>query len=125
MIKYKFFWLSLFILFFALFFPFNGNKSGPSYDKVAHIILFAFVSVNTFFYFPKDRKQLLIILGIIATLPVLTEVIQHFIPRRNFDWKDIVADYVGLLAGWVIFIVLKKPLIVIYEFFGDDYASHS
>ncbi len=121
MIKYKFFWLSLIILFFSLFYPFEGNKSGPGYDKVVHILLFAFVSVNAYFYFSKDKKQLILVLAIIASLPVLTEVIQHFIPYRNFDWKDIIADYVGLVVGWGIFVLLKKPIIGIYKLLGDEY----
>ena len=123
-IKNKFFWLSLLILFVALFFPSYSIETGPSYDKLAHVILFTFVSINTIFYFSKNTKQLLLIFGIIGLLPILTELIQTLIPGRAYDTYDIFADYIGLVLGVIIFILLKNKLIWIYQLLGDQYIPN-
>ena len=123
-IKYKFFWLSLLILFVAVFTPFGPGKGGPSYDKLAHVILFTFVSLASSFYFFKDSKQLALVFGLISTLPFLTEFIQQFIPGRNYDNYDILADYAGLILGFVVFVVFKKQVIYLFKLVGEEYIPN-
>ena len=123
-IKNKFFWLSLIILFTAVFAPIDGKVSGASYDKLAHILLFAFVSLNAVFYFSKNTKLLCIVFSLIGLLPILTELVQSLIPGRNYDTLDIIADYIGLVLGVIIFVFLKKQFIFIYSLFGDKYIPN-
>ena len=124
MIKNKFLWLSLLILFIALFIPLQSKNNGPSYDKLAHFLLFAFVSINVVFYFSKNTKKLGRVFGLVSMLPILTEVIQIYIPGRNYDVYDILADYIGLVMGIFIFVILKKQFIAIYKLFGDKYIPN-
>jgi len=124
-LQYKYFWLSLIILFVAVWMPLTGKGGGPSFDKLAHFLLFFFVAINVLFYFSKNTKQLIIVLIIVGTLPVLTEEVQNHITGRNYDTKDIVADYLGLFTGLAFFLVFKKQCIAIYKFFGDQYIPKS
>lgn len=122
--KYKLFWLSLFVLFFAVFLPMKGTDYGPSKDKIAHIILFAAISINAVFYFSKDTKQLTRTLILVSILPFATEYIQKFIPGRNYSNLDILADYVGLILGIILFIILKKHFISLYKLLGEKYIPN-
>ena len=118
-ISYKFYWLSLIILFTALFFPFNGKVTGASYDKLAHLLLFAFVSMNTFFYFFTNKKLLVFNLIFVFSLPLTTEILQLFIKGRHFEVNDIIADTLGILFGALIYFLLKSLITKIYGLLGE------
>jgi len=122
--KYRYFWLSLIILFVAVWMPLTGKGGGPSFDKFAHFLLFFLVAVNVIFYFSKNYKQLIIVLLIVGTLPVITEIVQNHITGRSYDTKDIIADYLGLFSGIIFFLVFKKQCIAIYKFLGDKYIPN-
>lgn len=119
-IKYKFFWLSLIILFTALFLPVDGNSAGQSLDKVVHFLLFAFVSMNACYYFIKNKAALMMASTFIAILPFGTEYLQSFIDGRNYDNMDIVADVIGIIAGVIIYFVFKKLIVKVYSLFGEN-----
>jgi len=124
-LKYKYFWLSLIILFVAVWMPLSGKGGGPSFDKLAHFLLFFFVAINVIFYFSKNSKQLVIVLILVGTLPFITEVVQNFITGRSYDIYDIIADYIGLFSGILFFFIFKKQCISIYKFLGDHYIPPS
>lgn len=118
-IKYKFFWLSLIILFTALFLPVDGKAAGPSLDKLAHFLLFAFVSMNACYYFINDKKAMWLVSIFIATLPFGTEYIQSFIDGRNYDNLDIIADIIGIIAGIISYFLFKNLIRKIYSLLGE------
>lgn len=118
-IKYKFFWLSLIILFIAVFLPINGKAAGPSLDKLAHFLLFAFVSMNTCYYFLRERKYLIYASIFVCSLPYGTEYIQTFIKGRHFETKDIIADILGIVFGVILYYSCIKIIKRIYAIFGE------
>jgi len=78
------------------------------FDKWVHIGLFG-IMVFLFGWgllqSKKDRQQLkrnfLSIALVCLTYGIIMEFIQdNFIPNRSFDYGDIIADFVGCLAGW-------------------------
>ena len=68
-----------------------GKDLNPSY---LHIIEFAFITY-IFDYWA-------ILLGIIG------EVSQIWIPGRCFEWSDIMFNFIGILIGLIINLILKK-----------------
>jgi len=104
--------------------PLSGKGGGLSFDKLAHFLLFFFVTINTVFYFSKDNKQLFLVMLFIATLPFVTEIGQIYIKGRNFDYMDILADYLGLAFGVLLFFLVKKQCIQFFKFLGEEYIPN-
>jgi VanZ family protein len=85
------------------------------FDKVIHASLFGLLVVLIGFYLrPKYKsvsKFLLILSGIVilATLyGISMEYVQLYI-GRDFDVKDMMADAVGAVLGWLFFAIKDKP----------------
>jgi VanZ family protein len=84
-------------------------------DKFIHttlFFLFAFSSIIGFIkqsQFPKlhfNAVKYVVITSI--TIAFSTEVIQHFfIPKRNFDFFDIVADLIGIAFAFCFFLLVR------------------
>jgi len=123
-LKYKYFWLSLLILFIAVWIPLSGKGGGMSFDKLAHFLLFFFVAVNAAFYFSKNTRELIIVLLLLGTLPFITEIVQDFIDGRSYDIYDVIADYIGFACGLLFFKVFKKQCIYIYKLLGDTFIPN-
>jgi VanZ family protein len=90
----------------------------PQLDKYVHIILFGcFVFFWGFYYGSKQEedknlnRKFLIIFIIACLFGIAMEYVQkYFIPNRDFDVYDIMADAVG--AGGGLLVILKsKPLL--------------
>jgi VanZ family protein len=82
----------------------------PNLDKLIHVFLFcSFVFLWSMFYASKREKddhlkrRFIRILVIGCVYGIGMEFIQkYFIPNRNFDIYDIVADTLGAVAGFLI-----------------------
>jgi VanZ family protein len=91
--------------------PDESNLGIPQLDKYVHIFLFgSFVFLWSFYYAFKMEKRISnnsisIRALIIACLYGITmEFVQkYFIPNRDFDLYDILADIIGALGGFFIF----------------------
>jgi VanZ family protein len=69
------------------------------WDKLNHATAFAALTISGCFAFPGSRKVvLLVLLGVVA-LGGLIEILQAYVPGRDSDWFDLVADSVGMLFG--------------------------
>ncbi len=69
-------------------------------DKIAHFVLFACFAG---FWLPalSVNRRITLVFGTGLLLALLTEVGQHLLPiGRSADWFDLVADGLGLLAGY-------------------------
>jgi len=99
--------------------PINGEAPGPSFDKIAHVLLFAFVSMNVCFYFLSNKNHLILVSIFICTLPFLTEFLQKYIQGRNFDVNDIMADVLGIFFGIIIYFLFKNLIIKVYTLLGE------
>ena len=74
----------------------------PHLDKVAHLLMFAILAV----FVQRSSRSTNIRMNMIwvtiiycGILSVTTEVLQIFIPGRNCDVLDLIADMVGAGAG--------------------------
>lgn len=82
-------------------------------DKVMHFLLFIPFPILTFQAFYRGESPWLLFLGVIVSgclLATGTELGQRYLTTYRFgDWKDLLADAVGIAAGslplilWIIF----------------------
>lgn len=82
--------------------PSNGKIAGNYLDKVAHFLLFAFITyqaLNALLH--KEGITDIIIWSIL--LGFLTEFLQQFIPGRNMDIYDAMADTLGVVSAYYFF----------------------
>jgi hypothetical protein len=87
----------------------------PHLDKLIHIVLFAVLLLFWGYYYRHRLEwvawQRALIKLIIAStaLGVLLEFIQHyFIPYRDFDGLDIIADSTGSIVMAALLVVTEK-----------------
>jgi VanZ family protein len=76
--------------------PSSGTLFLPPWDKLAHFIFFAFLTLNTYLAFPNTRPSLCIIW--IIGIGALDEVHQIFLPFRHAGADDWGADLLGTLS---------------------------
>ncbi len=69
-----------------------------------HVFGYFVLSALAFFAFEKKRFWLYLV-GIVL-VGVLFEGVQYVMPTRTFNWYDVVANGVGILA--FVFIMLKR-----------------
>jgi VanZ family protein len=90
--------------------PNENNLSISNLDKYVHITLFGgFVFLWSFYYAhrsPENRQRqfpYLKIFFISCLYGTVMEFVQkYFIPNRDFDLYDILADIIGALGGYLI-----------------------
>lgn len=80
--------------------PLTTNAQINYLDKIEHIIAFILYFIFSFYSFPKLNIIFHILLGILFGL--LIEIIQSFVPFREFSVFDLIADIVGLITGYII-----------------------
>jgi VanZ family protein len=76
-------------------------------DKTSHFIAFAGF---TFFWFFQSSKYWLILL-LAAIYGISIEFWQAILPKsfhRGFDWYDALADAVGGIIGYFIYLIYRK-----------------
>lgn len=89
-----------------------------SYDKLAHIAVFALFSflLGLAWFNTKKRKTIntkLIALTMCLVYASLLEYLQRFVPGRMFDWYDFLANFTGGLVGVIIFSIFIRQKFVI------------
>lgn len=79
-----------------------------SWDKLNHFAAFAvlYLLLTLAFGDMKTRSRVLLLMA----FAVQIEIVQHFIPDRDFSLLDIVADGIGIFIGWGIWRLLFSPL---------------
>jgi len=81
-----------------------------SWDKANHFVAFMvlYILLSFGYKYLSLIKKILILL----TFAVQIEIVQYFIPGRDFSFLDIIADMVGLFIGWILFLLYT---IIIYK----------
>ena len=96
-LKYIFFLYVITILFLAT----SKNNAGVDVggDNVHHILAFVVFFILFYISFKIDYIYILIN-GML--FGALIESVQYFLPHRSCDLKDLVADLIGLIIGFLI-----------------------
>ncbi|MFK7980576.1 MAG: VanZ family protein [Saprospiraceae bacterium] len=76
--------------------------AGNYLDKVAHFLLFAFLTYQALKALIRKEKNTEIIIWAIF-LGFLTEYLQQFIPGRNMDFYDALADSIGVFCAFYLY----------------------
>jgi VanZ family protein len=89
----------------------------PNMDKIIHMILFlVFAFLFYISVFAINNPNNFVIYPIILTLAIsigyglMIEIFQRFIPGRNYDLMDVMADGMGASIGLIIVIFRFKIL---------------
>ena len=76
------------------------------YDDLIHFLMFYSITVSTYLLLNSlHRKNIVfsyfgfLIVLLVFLLPIITEYLQYYTPRRTPDISDLIYDYYGLLAG--------------------------
>ena len=77
--------------------PPDGLDTG--WDKLNHAAAFTALTVVAVFAFPRSWRNLWLLLAALLCFGGAIEIAQSFIPTRNAEWGDLLADAVGTAAG--------------------------
>ena len=111
--SHKIFWYYWFpvIIYCGLIFLQSSKPSPenipdiPYLDKLLHVVAYALLGALFFRAFRtswiKDKTKLIIVLSILSSslYGISDELHQHFVPYRNADVMDAVADFLGSIFG--------------------------
>ncbi len=87
----------------------------PYGDKLGHFILFGllnfFLTLTFIYALPQfDPKLVALSIGLILSLLIgAEEYLQKFFANRTFDFIDLLASYIGLVAGSWLALRIKRP----------------
>ena len=96
------FLISLLLVLIATLTPGNGKIAGNYLDKVAHFLLFAFLAYQSLKALIHKKENTEIIIWTVL-LGFLTEYLQQFIPGRNMDFYDALADSIGVFCAFYLY----------------------
>jgi VanZ family protein len=87
-------------------------RSDYFYHATAYAILISLYIMAAFSPHPVFRKFMiasgLIVMIVLATIP---EALQNYVPRRRFNWWDMLANFTGLAIGaslMLLYIKIRK-----------------
>jgi len=93
------FLISLLLVLVATLTPGNGKIAGNYLDKVAHFSLFAFLTYQALKAL-NNKEEITEVIIWSVLLGFLTEFLQQFIPDRNMDIYDALADTLGIFSAF-------------------------
>lgn len=122
--RYNWFTL-LWALFIAAMHAVPGNELPKpfwdllEFDKVAHFAIFAILSFSGLNGLRKQRRYYRlklhawkVVLFVSFSYAIALEFMQKTIfVGRNFQWSDIVADFLGISAGIFIFYIIYRKVL--------------
>lgn len=116
-IRYKFSILLAILIILLSLLPSNSVPGSslfaiPYMDKVAHFSLYSLLSLvvvvesrcrkNCFFF---HMELVLIVFGMSGLIEILQATI---VPSRSAEWLDLLANFIGLTAGYVAYRLMYK-----------------
>ncbi len=100
------FWSAIFIIFFIATKPGGIELFKSIWDKLKHSFAFFVLYILFSFAYPKLNIKIKV-LSLIG-YGVLIEIVQYFIPTREFSLEDIFADSIGIISGVIFIKVIKR-----------------
>ncbi len=74
-------------------------------DKLLHLVCFAYLTV--IFWLSRIINKEFWVYAIVLGYGILIEIVQIYLPYRSFEFLDIFADFLGILAGNFLIFFLK------------------
>jgi VanZ family protein len=98
---------------------FNAVKDLPFKDKIAHFSLYGFLGLLLDYAlrsknYKWGKLSVPVALVWVMSFAVAEEISQYWIPARNCDWKDALADLLGVLLFikvWRLVYRKIKPIV--------------
>ena len=84
----------------------NIESSVNYLDKALHFLCFSYLTLIT--WLSRILNKDLHVYVIVLAYGILIEIVQRFLPYRSFEYLDIFADFVGVIAGLIIIKILKN-----------------
>ncbi len=86
-----------------------------SFDKVAHIGIFAVLSFTMIVGLKKQYTYKSLNLNaewyavtICIVIGFFIEIAQYFSHERSFEWFDLLADGIGAMLGYIFFLIIYR-----------------
>ena len=76
------------------------------FDKALHFLCFTYLTLIT--WLSRILNKDLHVYVIVLAYGILIEIVQRFLPHRSFEFLDIFADFVGIIAGFIFIKILKN-----------------
>lgn len=113
------YWLPLVLYCLAIFIQSSFKTPGqvpaiPMIDKILHFVAYAIMGILFFRAYrtlPIGNRQLLLaLLSILSAglYGISDEIHQHFVPFRNADSMDVLADFLGSIGGVTVYLRLIR-----------------
>ena len=84
----------------------NLESSTNFLDKALHFLCFTYLTLIT--WLSRILSKDLHVYVIVLAYGILIEIVQRFLPYRSFEYLDIFADFVGIIAGLMIIKIFKN-----------------
>ena len=108
------YWLPLLLYCLAIFIQSGFDTPGqipaiPMIDKILHFVAYAIMGILFFRAYGTlpigNRQLLLVLLSILSAglYGISDEIHQHFVPSRNADSMDVLADFLGSIGGVAVY----------------------
>ena len=113
---------AIFIIFFASSQPGEAIKAGGITNTgPLHVLEFLGLSFLIFRLFKKIKKSTYLAFVIGIGISILDELYQLLIPSRISSYGDLFRDFLGLLAGYLLF---KVYSMLIPKLLGHNRKNH-
>lgn len=104
-LRYRWWWLAggialLVVIMGLSMAPLSTAESVPSFDKLLHVLAFAFLSV--WFLGVFEWRLAWPVAAALLAYGLLIEFLQSFAPYRMADAYDVLSDLIGIGAGWLL-----------------------
>ena len=84
----------------------NLESSANFLDKALHFLCFTYLTLIT--WLSRILSKDLHVYVIVLAYGILIEIVQRFLPYRSFEYLDIFADFVWIIAGLIIIKIFKN-----------------
>ena len=100
------FWLFIFFSSYFSLIPHPPGILERGSDKIIHAVGYCLLLISCDLAYRTSNK-LYGKVAFIFTFSLTMEVLQHFVPNRNFSFLDLLANLTGLSVGYLILRLLE------------------
>lgn len=97
---------TLFLLLLAGLLGYFYSFNLAAYEELFHYFQYGLLSILVLNSFKKEIKEpvkIITTIILVSFFGYFDEVIQYFIPRRFFDWNDVVLNFVSGVIGVIVY----------------------